>query len=255
MSENKELSYWESHDPPMSFIPEGWTYEKKRDFRYRCIPYLPSALGIDTLAGRARWKGKRVLCVGDGSGIDAVEIASCGADVYVLDMSAKAVKLSLAHGREAGAIVCGEVGDACSITFKDETFDVVYSFGVIHHIPDVERAVREIARVLKRGGQFVGMVYNRDSLLYAYSILKRGHDEGLGPVAAMREYSERNPGCPHSVAYSKDGLARLLRGCGFSSVDTKVEYDVIDLPNKRKTPFHIEGVDDLGWHLFFTAIK
>lgn len=258
------MSYWTEHDPPMSFIPEGWTYEQKREFRFACIPYLERELWDDC---GDRWEGRSVLCVGDGAGIDALEFARHGAVVTVVDLSEKAIAITKKHVEEARALprhrfehrdvidVRAQVADACALPFFSEQFDFVYSFGVIHHVPAVHRAVSEVARVLKRGGAFIGMVYNRDSLLFAHSILKRGYDEGVAPERAMRAYSERNPDCPHSIAYTREGLSTLLCACGLSSTSIKTRYDVIDLPNKRKVPFRVEGVSDLGWHLFFEAKK
>ena len=61
--------------------------------------------------------------------------------------------------------------DATSLDFPDGTFDVVYSFGVLHHIPDVTRAVAEIHRVLKSGGELLVMLYNRASINYIVEIM------------------------------------------------------------------------------------
>lgn len=243
------MSYWTEVDPPMSFIPEGWTYDQKRNFRHQCIPYLRSWARFDAYAG------KRMLCIGDGSGIDAVEFAKHGASVTVLDMSRKAIALSETHAVEAGVkhAFFGVEGDATKIKVIGQ-FDVVYSFGVIHHIPDVEKAVSEISRVLKPGGEFFGMVYHKDSLLYAYSILRRSVRECITADEAMRMYSERNPGCPCSRAYTKGELAALLTRNGLKVGSMTVLYDVIDMPEKRKVPFNID-VPGLGWHLCFRAVK
>ncbi len=254
------MSYWTEVDPPMSFIPEGWTYEEKRAFRHKCIPYLRDWIGYE------KYAGKRVLCVGDGSGIDAVEFARAGAHVCVLDMSEKAIDLTKKHAKEAGVEITAWVGDATNIDLIhaseprgigfDPTafFDAVYSFGVIHHIPKVAKAVAEISRVLKPGGEFLGMVYHKDSLLYAYSILRRAEREGITADEAMRLYSERNPGCPCSRAYTIGELRNLLFATyRFGSVEYNVNYNVIDLETKRKVPVDVSA--DLGWHLCFRAVK
>jgi ubiquinone/menaquinone biosynthesis C-methylase UbiE len=52
------------------------------------------------------------------------------------------------------------------IPFKESVFDCIYCFGVLHHIPEVEKDLAEIKRILKPGGQVMAMLYNRDSLLY-----------------------------------------------------------------------------------------
>jgi ubiquinone/menaquinone biosynthesis C-methylase UbiE len=244
------VTYWLDHDPPNSFIPEGYSYEAKRTFRYNLIPYLPAAARFDQFAG------KRVLCVGEGSGIDAVEFARHGAHVSAVDISPKAIALVTKHFDEAGLpLDWSAVANAESLPMPPAFFDHVYMFGVLHHIEDAPAAVREIARVLKPGGTFAGMVYHKDSLLYAYSILARGQRAGLDPDAAMRAWSERNPGCPYSISYTRGELTELLTAHGFEGIDAEIHYPVIDLPERRKVPFAIEGAGDLGWHLFFRGTR
>jgi|SRR6185369_1473117 len=247
--------YWQLVDPPVSFIPEGWSYEQKRTFRYANLAYLPNFVDF------ARYKGKAVLCIGDGSGIDATEFARAGALVHVIDLSEKAVDLTRKHFVEArtnGPGMSCDVGDARELPYDAGMFDVAYSFGVVHHIDRASKAVSEIARVLKHGGEFIGMVYHRESLLYAYSILLRAQREGISPDEAMRNYSERNPGCPHSVAYTPDELRTLLAP-HFETIATEIQYPVIDLPTgMRKVPVLVSTDDagrSLGWHLCFRAVK
>lgn len=258
-------NYWREVDPPCSFVPERWTYEQKREFRYNELDYLRGAVDFP------RFEGKRVLCVGDGAGIDAIEFARAGAFVHAIDMSEKAVALINKHADEAGVwerfiatvwdITAGglrvDVPQVQGVHFDVTGFyDAVYSFGVLHHIPNVEKALSEITRVLKPGGMFLGMVYNRDSLLYAYSILARGAHEGLTPDEAMRQYSERNPGCPYSKAYWSAELLEML-GSRFSRSAAATCYNVIDLPGHRKARVQVEApaAHTLGWHLFFEAVK
>lgn len=250
MSEN----YWREVDPPVSFIPEKWSYEQKRTFRYGCIPYLCPTVRFD------QFSRKRVLCIGDGAGIDAVEFARGGAIVSVIDISEKSIALTRKHFAEANTLTWLEtagVADARELPFgrprwtTEDDFDTVYSFGVIHHIVEVERVIAEVVRVLKPGGTFIGMVYHKDSLLYGYSILRRAEREGITADEAMRLYSERNPGCPHSVAYTKSELAELLKP--FSSVSITAHYPVVDTEEKRK--LSVGAPDELGWHLIFKAAK
>jgi ubiquinone/menaquinone biosynthesis C-methylase UbiE len=243
------MTYWLDHDPPNSFLPEGWTYEQKRAFRYNLIPYLPAAARFDQFAG------KRVLCIGEGSGIDAVEFARGGAEVSVMDISPRAIELTEGHFAEAGLGRPDAIPASATCIPWDAPFDHVYMFGVLHHIEDAPAAVREIHRVLKPGGTFAGMVYHKDSLLYAFSILARGQREGLDPDAAMRAWSERNPNCPTSRAYTRGELAELLTAHGFEAIEAEIHYPVIDLPERRKVPFAIEGAVDLGWHLFFQGTR
>lgn len=241
------MSYWTEVDPPVSFIPEGWTYEQKRAFRFeKLLAYLPEVFNF------AGYAGQRVLCIGDGSGIDAIEFARGGATVNVVDMSQKAIDLTKKHAQEAGVEIVADVEDATALHFEDGIFDLVYSFGVIHHIPDVDKAVSEIARVLKPGGSFTGMVYHKDSLLYGYSILRRAEREGIAADEAMRLYSERNPGCPCSRAYTVEELGALFLG-KFKEAKMASTYTVVDTLEKRKVV--VDAPKELGWHLIFEATR
>jgi len=157
----------------MSFSPEKWDYETKRKFRYELQDYMHSVFEFDT------WGGRTVLEMGCGSGIDAVEFARNGAAVVAIDITDNAVELTRELAREAGQdiLVMKVLGDA--IPLQNERFDCVYSYGVLHHIPDVDSVLKETYRLLKPGGVIMAMLYHRDSILWAYSILKRAWDRDL----------------------------------------------------------------------------
>ena len=117
------------------------------------------------------WEGRRVLEIGTGVGTDARNIINRGGiyqginvDQGSVDATAKALEVYELAGN---VLQCS----ATELVFPDNSFDIVYSFGVLHHIPDVERAVSEIRRVLKPGGKILVMVYNRSSINYKLEIL------------------------------------------------------------------------------------
>ena len=111
-----------------------------------------------------------VLEIGTGVGTDARQIISCGAQYYGINVdsgSCDATRKALA--------VFGLTGDvrnmsATEMTFEPSTFDIVYSFGVLHHMPEVDKAILHIERILKPGGYFLFMVYNRSSINYQIEI-------------------------------------------------------------------------------------
>lgn len=254
--------YWEKN-VPMSFEPEGWNYEQKAEFRYAHLDYLRDLLHLGCRCPKAGdWSGKRVLEIGCGAGIDAVTLAKQGAIITATDFTERAVKLTRALFAETGltAVVPGMrsaasawQADACDLPFEAETFDVVYSFGVLHHIPDVDVVLQEAKRVLRPGGKMIAMLYNQDSLLYAYSILLRGLKEGLAPGEALLAWSERIPGCPYTKVYTEQS-ARELFGKYFSQVTVDIEYPVVDLPTERKVKL-TDAPRELGWHLLVRAKK
>ncbi|HEX8898288.1 MAG TPA: methyltransferase domain-containing protein [Chthoniobacterales bacterium] len=114
--------------------------------------------------------GLKVLEIGCGLGTDGAEFAKAGADYTGIDLTPAAI--ALAKKRFLLDNLPGEfrISDAERLDFADETFDLVYSHGVLHHTPDIEAAVREIYRVLKPGGRATVMLYHRGSYNYHIGI-------------------------------------------------------------------------------------
>jgi len=246
--------FW-SKSVPMTFEDKIKTYEEKRRFRYELQDYMHEAFKFDA------FRGKKILEIGVGAGIDSAEFLRSGAEVVGVDFSPLAVRSAKLLLREANLDGRMLLTDARYLPFKDSYFDVVYSFGVIHHIPNVLEVLREVRRVLRPGGLFMGMVYNRDSLLYAYSIIYlHGIKEGLlaqgvSEVEIASNFSERFTGNLYTKVYAKDEITDLLQRF-FDHISVGTYYNVVDTPEKRKLKFHTEtGKTDLGWHLIFKALK
>jgi len=228
--------YW-NKSIPMSFSEEYWvTYEQKREFRYSLQDYMHGVFGFDW------FKGQKVLEVGCGSGIDAVEFAKYGAFVTAIDFSEVAVELTQKLAKEAGQKIAVVEASANRIPYKDNTFDCVYSFGVLHHIPEVEEVLSEIQRVLKPGGKVMAMLYHKDSLLYAYSILY------------LKGETERNSGCPYVKVYTKKEAVSLFERY-FSDIGVSIHSNVIDTPQQRKVKLGVDDKYELGWHLIVKGVK
>jgi len=255
MLERKVLNtkaYWEQ-GPPMSFISEDVSYQEKRKFRYSLQDYMPATFQF------AAFTGKLVLDLGCGAGIDSAEFARNGASVVSVDFTLIATQSTQSLLKEANLPAQVAQADATSLPFKNDTFDCVYSFGVLHHIPNVERAMVEIKRVLKPGGQVMAMLYNKDSLLYGYSIVYlRWVKERLLDKFTMDEilsrYSERREGNPYTKVYTKEEAGALFSQY-FKSCSVEVRYNVIDLPEQRKVKVSLPDEYELGWHLIVKAVK
>jgi ubiquinone/menaquinone biosynthesis C-methylase UbiE len=253
MTINKEIKeYWEQ-STPMSFAPEKLSYEDKRNFRYSLQDYMHDTFRF------ADFSGKSVFEIGCGAGIDSAEFARNGAMVTSTDLTWRGARLTwdLLEGIKlpARVIQC----DARALPFKNEAFDCVYSFGVFHHFPEIETALAEMYRVLKSGGRVMVMLYHRDSLLYAYSIIYwRGIKENrlgmLTPEQLLSLYSERNEGCPYTRAYTKEEVSDIFSKW-FANIVTEAHYNVIDLPDQRKVKVVVPLEYELGWHLVVKAEK
>lgn len=132
--------------------------------RYDRQPHIKEILS--TLS----WHGKNVLEIGTGVGTDARLIISSGGRYTGINIdygSTHITRQALKTFSLKGAV---QQASATNLPFADNSFDVVYSFGVLHHIPEVERAVHEIRRVLRPGGHLLIMLYNRTSVNYYVEI-------------------------------------------------------------------------------------
>lgn len=132
--------------------------------RYALEDHIPGVLD------KVDWSGKRVLEVGAGVGTDARNIISRGGIYTGINVDAGSTEMASSALQAFG--VPGKVlqRNAVQMDFPDSSFDVVYSFGVLLCIPQIDRAVAEIARVLRPGGEVLVMLYNRSSINYQIEI-------------------------------------------------------------------------------------
>jgi len=252
--QSKTREFW-SRAVPMTFDDRPKTYEEKRRFRYELQDYMHEVFRFDSFAN------KRILEIGSGAGIDSAEFLRNGANVVSMDFSPTSTRSTKGLLREAGLDGDVIMADAKFIPFRNEAFDVAYSFGVIHHIPAISAVLDEVKRTLRHDGLFMGMVYNKDSLLNAYSIMYlHGIKDGLlaqgkSELEITSEFSERFTGNAYTKTYTRDEITNLLR-VYFRSATVETRYNVIDMVGRRKVKFQLENLrDDLGWHLIFKATK
>lgn len=135
-----------------------WFIDVERH-RYEAEPHIFSA------AQFTRWEGKDLLEIGVGAGSDHLQFARAGARCNGVDLTDAAIETTRKHLALYGYTSNLQRADAEHLPFEGRSFDVVYSWGVIHHSANPEAIVREIHRVLRPGGMFVGMMYQRHSLV------------------------------------------------------------------------------------------
>jgi SAM-dependent methyltransferase len=115
--------------------------------------------------------GKTVLEVGVGIGVDAMQWSRAGNRVFGIDYNLPSVQITKARFQDAGAQGRFLNSDAENLPFASNSFDLVYSFGVLHHTPGTEKAIRECYRVLKPGGQAIIMLYYKWSAMTLGTII------------------------------------------------------------------------------------
>ncbi len=119
----------------------------------------------------AETNGKRVLEIGCGNGADGVMFAKHGAVYTGVDLTQAAIDATRQHFGVLGLPGAFEIQNAEHLTFADESFDFVYSHGVLHHTPHPDVAFQEVYRVLKPGGKAVLMLYHKHSVNYYIRIM------------------------------------------------------------------------------------
>jgi ubiquinone/menaquinone biosynthesis C-methylase UbiE len=136
---------------------EAQTYDEKWSISYdeRCVSYARDR--FSTVAGTTGWPYPRALELGCGTGFFLLNLMQAGVAERgsVTDISPGMVEVALRNAATLGLPVDGRVADAETVPYPDDSFDLVVGHAVLHHIPDVELALREVLRVLKPGGRFV----------------------------------------------------------------------------------------------------
>ena len=174
-------------------------------------PWMRTTLGFD------EFRGQRLLEVGCGTGTDLLQFARGGALVTGLDLTPRSIEIARRRFAVFGCDGTFALGDGENLAFPDESFDVVYSFGVLHHTPNTERAVQEVRRVLRSGGRAIIMLYHRSSLYYwgavilKYGILGRELLHST-PAAIMSRHVEHTEtgGRPLVKAYRRAEARRMF---------------------------------------------
>src|SRR5256714_3710547 len=284
-------AFWQEHPCGTKFadaeVGSRRFFEAVEEHRYRTEWHIPEAAGFD------RAKGLRVLEIGCGLGTDGARFARAGAAYTGVDLTEAAVSLARRRFELEGLPGEFRVADAEALEFADESFDLVYSHGVLHHTPDAASAVGEIHRVLKPGGRAVVMLYHRDSYNYRVNIrllrragahllkweagLKLVHRLTNEPVESVREHARGikadsenylapgeflnqntdGAGNPLARVYSREDARKLFSQ--FDSVELKTYF-----LNKRWLPligtFLPRSMESKlaahwGWHLWIYAKK
>lgn len=208
-------------------------------------------------------KDKKVLEVGVGAATDFLQWAKNGAELYGIDLTPEAVAYA-EHRLQLYNLAAKEikVNDAENLPFQDNFFDIVYSWGVIHHSPDTPKALSEIIRVLKPGGKAKLMVYNRKSVLaYVFWVkhagLKLKWNQSVADVLWNRMESFGTKG------YTIDEVQELLKGKSVKDVEIKTVityYDKLKRFNKFMQMFSsillmLMNKKKAGWFLTIEFTK
>ena len=162
------LAFWQANPCGVKFADAApgtrHFYELVEAHRYTKEWHIPIAAEFQSS------RGLKVLEIGCGLGTDGAQFADAGADYTGVDLTEAAVDLARRRFELFDLPGKLQTGDAENLAFEDESFDLVYSHGVLHHTPEIGKAVREIHRILRPGGRTVVMLYHRGSYNYRVNI-------------------------------------------------------------------------------------
>ena len=283
-------AFWQEHPCGTKFADaepgSRRFYELVEEHRYTKEWHIPGA------AGFANTKNLSVLEIGCGLGTDGAQFARAGANYTGVDLTQAAVDLAKRRFELFQLPGTFRIADAERLDFPDNSFDIVYSHGVLHHTPDTATAVREIHRVLRPGGQAIVMLYHRNSYNYRVniSLLRRAGVHllrwNLGvklvnlltgePENALREHARQLQVQP-GYLNSEEFLSRNTDGAGnplarvYSRAEARSlfkDFSHVELRtyflNKRWLPLlgpvlprslESQMASRWGWHLWIYATK
>jgi 2-polyprenyl-3-methyl-5-hydroxy-6-metoxy-1,4-benzoquinol methylase len=234
--------------------------------KYFVEPHIPE------FAEFPRWKDKRVLEIGCGIGTDTINFARAGAKVTVIELSDKSMAVAKQRAEVFGLSdrIDFHHGNAEQLPeiVNPQPFDLVYSFGVIHHSPHPQTIVGHVRdHYLADGGEFRVMVYSKVS----YKLFWIMKEEGVWDMGRLDELIARNSeaqsGCPVTWSYTFDEARRLLTGFDIEKM-SKRHIFTWDIEAYKQYEYKKDaawaGVSDeqlaelekeLGWHLLIHAKK
>lgn len=233
--------------------------------KYFVEPHIPGFAQFE------RWQGKRVLEVGCGIGTDTMSFAKSGARVTAVDVSEKSLGVAKERARVYGVEdrVQFFFGNAEELTrfVPPEPYDLIYSFGVIHHTPRPERVLEQLQHYAAAGTTVKIMVYHRRSWKVYGILLSEGKGRFWRLAELVAKNSEAQTGCPITYTYTRQEGRELLERRGFRVRETSVEHifpyripEYVQYRYKKESVFAwmpntmFRALEKrLGWHLCLTA--
>jgi ubiquinone/menaquinone biosynthesis C-methylase UbiE len=244
-------TYWDHHIHDLAIVtnPVGTPgfFRELDEYRYDKLNYLPRLVDFNS------YRGKNLLEIGCGAGVDLVRFACAGAIVTGVDLSTTSIELARKNFEQNGLDADLQIMNGEALQFADDTFDVVYAHGVLQYTADANRMIAEIHRVLKPGGEAIMMVYNRRGWLNFMSKVTRvqlEHEDA--PVLKMftiAEFSEMlRPFDNYRIIPERFPVRTRLHFGWKSRLFNTLFVGMFNLLPRS-------WVRPLGWHLMAFAVK
>jgi len=230
--------------------------------KYFVEPHIPR------FAEFSKWKGKRVLEIGCGIGTDTMNFARAGAEVTAVDLSGDSLEIARKRAKvfELDNIRFYQSNaEELTSVVPIERYDLVYSFGVIHHTPHPHNVIEQISRYMDADSIFKIMVYHRNSWKVFWILMSYGKGAFWKLDELIAKYSEAQTGCPVTYTYTKKATERLLKGFDIIKIEADHIFpykisEYVQYRYKKEWYFRLLPAQvfrwmeqNWGWHLCVTA--
>jgi ubiquinone/menaquinone biosynthesis C-methylase UbiE len=230
--------FWNTEPCGARYLGGPAEFEAHAHARYQLEPYIPA------FAGFASSRGLRVLEVGVGMGADYEQWLKAGAIATGIDLSTASLQQARRRCELSGLKPDLYEADAEHLPFSDETFDIVYSYGVMHHSPNTNRCLQEAWRVLKPGGKARIMLYHHASITGLMLWLRYGVWRGESIRRCVYERLES----PGTKTFTATEVRAMMRK--FAEVRIEQVFSPGDLLLSKPSPRFQGPAYRLIWKLF-----
>lgn len=210
-------AFWNADPCGTRYLQAKQDFDAHAQERYRLEPF------IFEFADFHNARGLKVLEIGVGMGADYLEWLKAGAQATGIDLSAASVERARQRCEGEGLMPSLRVADAEQLPFPDNSYDVVYSYGVMHHSPNTPQCVHEAWRVLKPGGQARIMIYHHLSVTGAMLWLRYG----IMGLKSLRKTMFDHLESPGTKSYTRAEARQLMSE--FRDLKLRVEFSPGDL--------------------------
>ena len=221
--------YWDQrscnirHSPKPFGSREYFDEVEKR--KYFVEPHIPKFVQFE------KWKGKKVLEIGCGIGTDSINFARNGADLTAVELSEKSLEICKKRFAVYGLKAKFYLGSAEELNsfLPIQPFDLIYSFGVIHHTPHPEKVFEEIKKYCKPETEIRAMLYSKWCWKVLWILLTYGRGRFWKASELISKHSEAQTGNPIAYVYSFWGIKKLMK-----------DYKILEIYKEHIFPYVIK---------------